>query len=78
MEAVVGLLRGLQLSPSRMRANLDLTDGLINAEAVMLSLADRLGRQEAHHVVHQAVDEVNSEAISFREALCRDPRLSVV
>ena len=42
MEAVVGLLRGLQLSPSRMRANLDLTDGLINAEAVMLRLADRL------------------------------------
>lgn len=78
MDAMVALLSGLQLSPSRMRANLDLTDGLINAEAVMLRLADRLGRQEAHHVVHHAVDEVNSGAISFSEALSRDPRVSSV
>ncbi|MFT4297256.1 MAG: lyase family protein [Micropruina sp.] len=78
MDAVVGLLRGLQVAPERMRANLDLTGGLINAEAVMLRLGDALGRQEAHHVVHHAVERVNSEAITFSEALHRDPRVTTV
>ncbi|MFT4215865.1 MAG: adenylosuccinate lyase family protein [Micropruina sp.] len=78
MDAVVGLLRGLQVSPERMRANLDLTGGLINAEAVMLRLGDVLGRQEAHHVVHHAVERVNNEAISFSDALRRDRRVMAV
>ena len=45
------MLEGLRVDESRMRANLDLTNGLIAAEAVMMGLAPRLGRARAHEIV---------------------------
>jgi 3-carboxy-cis,cis-muconate cycloisomerase len=37
-----------------MRENLDLTHGLIVAEAVMMAAAPKLGRQQAHDVAYEA------------------------
>jgi len=48
------MLGGLIVDESRMRRNLDLTSGLIVAEAAMMALAPHLGRQEAHDVVYDA------------------------
>src|SRR4029079_7801821 len=48
------ILEGLVVEPERMRKNLDLTGGLIVAEAVMMALAEHTGRQEAHHIVAEA------------------------
>ena len=48
------MLDGLVVDPARMRANLDLTKGLIVAEAVMMGLAPHFGRQEAHDKVYAA------------------------
>ncbi|MGB9365781.1 MAG: 3-carboxy-cis,cis-muconate cycloisomerase [Xanthobacteraceae bacterium] len=48
------MLEGLVVDESRMRANLDMTRGLIVAEAVMMGLAPHLGRQQAHDVVYEA------------------------
>lgn len=49
------LLVKLRLNPERMRANLELSGGLINCENVMMKLAGAgLGRQVAHDVVHEA------------------------
>lgn len=48
------MLQGLQVDTLRMRGNLDLTQGLIMAEAVMMGLAPHLGRQQAHDIVYQA------------------------
>jgi 3-carboxy-cis,cis-muconate cycloisomerase len=48
------LLDGLVVDPLRMRRNLDLTGGLIVAEAVMMALAPHLGRQAAHDLVYAA------------------------
>jgi 3-carboxy-cis,cis-muconate cycloisomerase len=45
------MLRGLQIDSERMRKNLDLTGGLIVAEAVMMGLAPAIGRQHPHDVV---------------------------
>lgn len=47
-------LGGLIVDAPRMRRNLNLTNGLIVAEAVMMALAPALGRQEAHDVVYDA------------------------
>lgn len=44
-------LAGLLVCPERMRANLDLTNGLMLSEAIMLALAQKIGRQTAHIVV---------------------------
>ncbi|MDB5774494.1 MAG: 3-carboxy-cis,cis-muconate cycloisomerase [Herbaspirillum sp.] len=48
------MLNGLTVDKARMRRNLDLTGGLIVAEAVMMGLAPTLGRQHAHEVVYEA------------------------
>jgi 3-carboxy-cis,cis-muconate cycloisomerase len=48
------MLDGLIVDPQRMRRNLDLTGGLIVAEAVMMALAEHTGRQDAHDVVYSA------------------------
>ena len=48
------MLAGLVVHERRMRENLDLTHGLIVAEAVMMAVAPKLGRQQAHDVVYEA------------------------
>ena len=48
------MLEGLIVDAGRMRRNLDLTGGLIVAEAVMMALAAHTGRQSAHDVVYGA------------------------
>jgi 3-carboxy-cis,cis-muconate cycloisomerase len=48
------LVEGLVVRPERMRANLDLSRGLITSEAVMMALAPRIGRTTAHDVVYDA------------------------
>jgi 3-carboxy-cis,cis-muconate cycloisomerase len=46
---------GLQVFPQAMRANLRADGGLVMAEAYMMRLADRLGRERAHDLVYEAV-----------------------
>ncbi len=70
------IAEGLVVDPTRMRANLDATGGLIVAEAVMMGLAPALGRGEAHDVVHHACDLALAERIPLAEALARDPQVS--
>jgi 3-carboxy-cis,cis-muconate cycloisomerase len=48
------MLEGLIVDAARMRRNLDITGGLIVAEAVMMALAKHTGRQTAHDVVYGA------------------------
>lgn len=45
------LATGLTVDAAKMRANLDVTQGLVMAEAVVMGLAPKLGRQHAHHLV---------------------------
>jgi 3-carboxy-cis,cis-muconate cycloisomerase len=48
------MLEGLIVDAGRMRGNLDLTGGLIVAEAVMMALARHVGRGAAHDLVYGA------------------------
>src|SRR5579864_5616964 len=52
------VLTGLQVDPKKMRANLDLTKGLIVSEAVMMGLGPYLGRQYAHDLVYDICRKV--------------------
>jgi len=52
------VLTGLQVDEKNMRANLDLTKGLIVSEAVMMGLGRYLGRQYAHDLVYDICREV--------------------
>ena len=70
------VMRGLELHPARMRANLDLGNGLIMAEAVMLELGLRLGRQHAHDIVYDAAQTAALENCAFGDLLAADPRVT--
>jgi 3-carboxy-cis,cis-muconate cycloisomerase len=70
------ILRGLDLKPERMRANLDLGGGLIMAEAVMLQLGTAIGRQHAHDVVYDAAQAAFVEGKSFPDLLAADSRVT--
>src|ERR1700735_5507073 len=52
------VLTGLQVDEKRMRANLDITKGLIVSEAVMVGLGPYLGRQYAHDLVYDICRKV--------------------
>ncbi|WP_175653772.1 class-II fumarase/aspartase family protein [Pseudomonas sp. Marseille-P9899] len=67
------MLAGLEVRTERMRQNLDMTRGLIVAEAVMMGLAPALGRQVAHDVVYAACRVANDEGVSLLDALLARP-----
>lgn len=67
------IAEGLVVDAERMRANLDITHGLIVSEAVMMGLAPIVGRGEAHHLVKHACDVALAEQVSLAEALEREP-----
>lgn len=46
------LAEGLEVDTKKMRANLDLTNGLVVSEAVMMGLGPHLGREYAHDLVY--------------------------
>ncbi len=54
LERLREMLSGLEVDPARMRANLDATLGLPLAESLMMALARKIGRMEAHHRVEAA------------------------
>lgn len=60
---------GLSVHAERMRANIDLTRGLIFADAVSAALAPTRGRGEAHALVERAADAVRSQHIMLDEAI---------
>jgi 3-carboxy-cis,cis-muconate cycloisomerase len=70
------IAEGMVVDAARMRRNLDLTGGLIVAEAVMMGLAPHIGRGEAHHVVKHACDAALAESISLADALGREAAVS--
>lgn len=62
------LVGGLHVDAERMATNLDADGGLIMAEALMMQLAPRLGRQEAHEVVYDLSARARATGISLAEA----------
>ncbi|WP_375786539.1 3-carboxy-cis,cis-muconate cycloisomerase [Bradyrhizobium sp. Pha-3] len=69
-------LGGLIVDEKRMAGNLDISRGLIVAEAVMMGLAPVIGRQEAHDVVYDACRVANDEGLTLAEALAADDRVA--
>jgi adenylosuccinate lyase len=76
LERLVALLGGLSVFPERMRRNLDLSGGLIMAEALMLELGKAIGRQRAHDAVYEAAQGTVTRGRPFRELLAEDPQVS--
>jgi adenylosuccinate lyase len=76
LQRLIALFEGLQVFPDRMRQNLDLSGGLIMAEALMLELGKQIGRQRAHDAVYEAAQGSVVHGRPFREMLAEDPHVS--
>jgi 3-carboxy-cis,cis-muconate cycloisomerase len=69
-------LEHLEVDAARMRANLELTGGLLMAERVAGTLAPALGRAAAHEAVDAAAGRAISEGRPFAEVLAATPEVS--
>ena len=76
LAAIVDIAEGLEVDAARMRANLDATGGLIMAEAVAFALAEKVGKQDAHHLVEAASKKAVAERKTLRAVLERDPAVT--
>jgi 3-carboxy-cis,cis-muconate cycloisomerase len=57
LERTTDVLENMQVNPDAMQCNLECTNGLIMAEAVMMALASKIGRLNAHQLVEQACQQ---------------------
>jgi 3-carboxy-cis,cis-muconate cycloisomerase len=70
------VLSGLQVDEKKMRANLDLTKGLIVSEAVMMGLGPFLGRQYAHDLVYDICRQVVATGRPLVELLAENSEIT--
>jgi adenylosuccinate lyase len=76
LQRLIALATGLQLFPERMRQNLELSGGLIMAEALMLDLGRAIGRQHAHDAVYDAAQATVTTGKPFRDLLVANPEVN--
>jgi 3-carboxy-cis,cis-muconate cycloisomerase len=69
------MLPGLVVDTDRMRENLNITNGLIFAEAVSMALADRMGKLPAHMLVEAACKKSVAEHVHLKDILLGEPGL---
>jgi len=69
-------LGGLIVDEGQMAKNLEISRGLIVAEAVMMGLAPQIGRQHAHDVVYDACRTANERRMTLADALSADPQVA--
>lgn len=67
---------GLEVDAARMRANLELTQGLVLAEAVSIALAQKIGRDAAHHLIEQCCKQAVREGVHLRAVLGANAEVS--
>jgi 3-carboxy-cis,cis-muconate cycloisomerase len=78
LDAMANVVEGLEVDVARMRANLDLSQGQILAEAVLMALAPALGRDIAHELVANASRRALSEGRHLRDVLAEEQRVTAV
>lgn len=72
----IEVLDGLVVNPETMRENMNLFGGLVSSEAVMMELADHVGRQTAHEIVYENAMAAMQSGQSFTERLRSDDRVT--
>ncbi|HZQ05312.1 MAG TPA: lyase family protein, partial [Anaerolineae bacterium] len=70
------MIAGLVVHSDAMRRNLDSTQGYVLSEAVMVALAEKIGKQTAHQIVYEASMHGVEKNLSFKQALLTDERMT--
>ncbi len=73
LDMLTGIVRGLRVYPENMRRNLELTQGVIFSQRVLLALIDKgLVRGEAYELVQRNAMRAWQERVPFVDLLCED------
>ena len=72
---MVEAVAGLGIDPERMQQNLELTHGLIFAEAVAAVLARKIGKMKAHQILEAASHKAVREKRHLRDVLATDSQV---
>lgn len=73
--SLTDVLDGLEVDEDRMRENLDMLDGFVMSESVMMALARcGAGKQTAHEILYDCATMAYEEDLTLNEALYRDQR----
>ena len=75
---LAAVLPRLTVHAERMRANLELSHGLIYAEAISLALSEKLNRTSAHKLVEASCRRAQSEKRHLRAILEEDPEITSI
>jgi adenylosuccinate lyase len=72
------LIKNLIIHPDKMQENLELTNGLIYSQAILLSLTKKgVSREEAYRLVQRNAMRVWDEKIEFETALVEDEQIKI-
>ena len=70
---MIRVLKGLEVDETRMQKNMEITQGRMMSEAVMLALAKNgLGRQKAHELTRKLTIKSHNEQRQFKEVLAEN------
>jgi adenylosuccinate lyase len=73
LDLFAGVMRGLQVYPDRMRENLEMTQGLVFSQRVLLALIDAgMSREDAYKIVQSHAMRAWKERVPFRSLLQAD------
>jgi 3-carboxy-cis,cis-muconate cycloisomerase len=70
------VVEGLEVDAARMRANLEMTNGLVVSEAVMMGLGRTLGREYAHDLVYDICREALRQNRPLLDLLAENPEVN--
>jgi 3-carboxy-cis,cis-muconate cycloisomerase len=76
--AIADVLEQLVVDPVRMRDNLEMTRGLVMAEAIVMRLAGHLGKPAAHAIVEAAGRRAAAEGRRLADILAEDAAVTAV
>ncbi len=63
------ILSGLEVKPENMIKNLNLTQGFVCAEAVMMALSEKIGREKAHDLIYNICHQPDAKTSHFFDLL---------
>jgi 3-carboxy-cis,cis-muconate cycloisomerase len=69
------VVEGLEVDAARMRRNIDLTNGLVMSEAVMMGLGPFIGREYAHDLVYDICREAVASGRHLVDLLAEHPEI---
>ncbi len=76
LHRMVETIGGLEVDTNRMRQNLEITQGLIFAEAITMVLGKQIGKAAAHQLIEAATRKAIGEKKHLREVLAADAEVT--